>query len=30
LICAIAGFQLLWGIVQVILNVYRKRAAAER
>jgi hypothetical protein len=28
LICAIAGFQLVWGIVQLILNAYRKRAAA--
>jgi len=30
LICAIAGLQLLWGIVQLILNVYRKRAVAGR
>jgi hypothetical protein len=30
LICAIAGLQLAWGIVQLILNVYRKRAAALR
>ncbi|MGO9338894.1 MAG: HAAS signaling domain-containing protein [Terracidiphilus sp.] len=29
LICAIAGFQLVWGIVQLILNAYRKRAAAS-
>jgi hypothetical protein len=29
LICAIAGFQLVWGIIQLILNVYRKRAAAH-
>ncbi len=28
LICAIAGFQLGWGIVQLILNAYRERAAA--
>ena len=28
LLLAIAGFQLVWGIVQLILNAYRKRAAA--
>jgi hypothetical protein len=28
LICAIAGFQLAWGIAKLILNVYRKRAVA--
>ena len=28
LICAIAGFQLLWGIAKIILNAYRERAAA--
>jgi hypothetical protein len=29
LICAIAGFQLVWEIVQLILSAYRKRAAAQ-
>jgi hypothetical protein len=27
LICAIAGFQLAWGIAKLILNAYRRRAA---
>jgi hypothetical protein len=30
LICAGVALQLFWGIVRMILNVYRKRAAAVR